>query len=131
MHVRPFLDTNVLVYFAGSGEKADVAEALLDKGAVVSVQVLNELANVCRRKLRYEWARVIEVTVFVRTLAEVVPLTVDAHELGLAIANRYRTSLYDSVLLASAVLAGCDTFFSEDLQDGFSVGSLTVRNPFG
>ena len=45
-----FFDTNVLVYLApGDKVKADRAEALLSDGGVISVQVLNELANVARR----------------------------------------------------------------------------------
>ena len=47
-----FFDTNVLVYLAsGDVAKADRAEATLAKGGSISVQVLNELANVARRKM--------------------------------------------------------------------------------
>ena len=51
-----FFDTNVLVYLASNdAAKADRAEATLAKGGAISVQVLNELANVARRKMQMSW----------------------------------------------------------------------------
>ncbi|WP_158923843.1 PIN domain-containing protein [Acidisphaera sp. S103] len=50
-------DTNVLVYLAsGDPVKADRAEAIVREDGVISVQVLNELTNVARRKMRMTWA---------------------------------------------------------------------------
>ena len=52
-----FFDTNVLVYLAsGDTAKADRAEAAVADGGAISVQVLNELANVARRKMRISGA---------------------------------------------------------------------------
>lgn len=131
MRGDPFIDTNVLVYFTGEGEKAAAAEALIVKGGTVSVQVLNEMALVCRRKYDFSWDRIHQALLFVRTLLEVVPITLDTHELGLSLAERYRLRLYDSLLLAAALLEGCSTFWSEDMQEGLVVErSLTIRNPF-
>ncbi len=51
-----FFDTNVLVYLAsGDAAKADRAEATLARGGAISVQVLNEIANVARRKMQMSW----------------------------------------------------------------------------
>ena len=51
-----FFDTNVLLYLlSGDAAKADRAEALVRKGGRISVQVMNEAANVMRRKLRMSW----------------------------------------------------------------------------
>src|SRR2546429_450067 len=48
-----FFDTNVLVYMAsGRTAKADRAERLVRDGGIISVQVLNEIANVGRRSAR-------------------------------------------------------------------------------
>ena len=128
---RTFFDTNVLVYFAAEAEKAAEARALLLQGGTISVQVLNEIALVCRRKLGYSWPRVRKVLALVRWLLNTVPLTVETHELGLEIAERYGFRIYDSILLASALLADCDTFWSEDMQHGMLVEDrLTIRNPF-
>lgn len=131
MRGEAFIDTNVLVYLTGSGEKSSTAEALISGGGTISVQVLNELTLVLRRKHEYSWDDVREVLTFLRGLLVVETLTVDTHEIGLSLAERYRLRFYDSLLLAAALQSGCETFWSEDLQDGFVVeGKLTVRNPF-
>lgn len=132
MRATDFFDTNVLLYlFSGDAAKADRAEALLAAGGVVSVQVLNEFASVASRKLAMPWAEIQAVLRDMRRLCTAVPLTVESHEHGLALAQRYGFSLYDAMVVASAMEAGCTTLWSEDFQDGLRVdGVLTVRNPF-
>ena len=127
-----FFDTNVLLYLAGSDPaKAARAEALTLAGGVISVQVLNELANVARRKMGLEWAETRAMLAAFRGLLTVRPLTVEAHEAGLALAERYRLSVYDSMIVASALDAGCEVLWSEDMQDGLLVeGRVRVRDPF-
>ncbi|HEX8622687.1 MAG TPA: PIN domain-containing protein [Allosphingosinicella sp.] len=129
--MNPFIDTNVLVYFTGEGEKAATAEALIVGGGIISVQVLNEMASVCRRKYDYSWEQIHQALLFVRTLLNVVPITLETHELGLSLAERYRLRLFDSLLLAAALLEGCSVFWSEDMQEGLIVErTMTIRNPF-
>lgn len=129
---RPFIDTNVLVYLAsGDRAKADRAEEILKEGGTISVQVLNEFANVARRKLGMTWS---ETHVFLSTFREVltvVPMTEEIHVAGLALAERHRLSVYDGMIVAAALDAGCDVVLSEDMQDGLIVdGRLVIRNPF-
>lgn len=131
MPAETFIDTNVLVHFTGSDERALAAETLVAGGGTISVQVLNELTLVWRRKYDYSWNLVRETLWSLRTLLEVSPVVVDTHVLGLSIAERYQLQIYDSLLLASALLADCETFLSEDLHDGLVVeGQLIIRNPF-
>jgi predicted nucleic acid-binding protein len=131
MRGEAFIDTNVLVYFTGRGNKSSTAETLIIGGATISVQVLNELTLVLRRKHEYSWQEIREVLSFLQGLLSVTALTIDTHELGLSLAERYRLRLYDSLLLAAALQAGCKTFWSEDMQDGLVLEDmLTVRNPF-
>lgn len=127
-----FLDTNVLLYLVGSDpEKADRAETLVSGGGVISVQVLNELANVARRKMRLGWSEVHTLLDALRDLLDVRPITVEIHEAGLALAERHRLSVYDAMIVASALGADCDTLWSEDMQDGLLVdGRLRIVNPF-
>ena len=127
----PFLDTNVLVYaFDGTATKADVAEELLTTGGVVSVQVLNELANVARRKLKLSFAELGEALGVVRALCEVVPVSVETHALALALAERYQLGIFDACIVASAELAGCSTLYSEDMHDGQQLDAVLICNPF-
>ena len=127
-----FVDTNVLVYLASSdAAKADRAEALLAAGATISVQVLNELANVARRKMQLTWAETSSFLATLKDLLQVTPLTLETHESGLQLAERYQLSIYDGMIVAAALQADCETLWSEDMQHGLHVeGRLHIRNPF-
>ena len=82
-----FFDTNVLVYLASSDPtKANRAETIVSNGGTVSVQVLNELANVARRKMRLSWRDTRTFLSTIRGLLLVTPITVEIHEHGLALA---------------------------------------------
>lgn len=129
---KAFLDSNVLLYLlSADAGKADRAEAIVQAGGLISVQVLNEVANVARRKLAMSWAEVDEVLSLVRSMCPAEPLTVETHQRGILVAKRYGLSLYDAMIAAAALLAGCDVLYSEDMQDGLVIdGQLRVRNPF-
>ena len=59
-----------------------------------------------------------------------MPLTVEMHEAAIGIARQYGYSIYDSLIVAAALRAGCATLYSEDLQRGQTIERLTIRNPF-
>jgi predicted nucleic acid-binding protein len=133
MSGKAFFDTNILVYVVGQkDERTDTAEALLAGGGIISVQVLNELANVSRKKLRMSWEEIDEALAAVRVLCpSPMPLTSDTHDAGRRIAAKYGYGMFDGSIAASALEAECDTLYSEDLQDGQVIeGRLTIRNPF-
>jgi predicted nucleic acid-binding protein len=133
MSGKAFFDTNILVYVVGQKNKrTDTAEALLAAGGTISVQVLNELANVSRKKLRMSWEEIDEVLAAIRVLCpSPLALTVDTHDAGRRIAAKYGYSIFDGLIAASALEAECDTLYSEDLQDGQIIeGRITIRNPF-
>lgn len=127
-----FVDTNVILYLASSDtQKASQAETVLGQGGTISVQVLNEIANVLRRKMRMSWADTHIFLDAIQALLTVVPVTVATHETGLVISNRYGLSIYDAMIVAAALIAGCDTLISEDMQDGLIIdGRLRIVNPF-
>jgi predicted nucleic acid-binding protein len=129
---RPFLDTNVLLYLLSEDDKkADRAESLVAAGAVLSVQVLNEFASVATRKFDMSWADTFEVLTAIRRTCEIEPLTLETHDRGTDIAERYRLGVFDSIIVAAALLAECKVLYSEDLHDGLCVDrALTVQNPF-
>jgi predicted nucleic acid-binding protein len=82
------------------------------------------------RKLGMSVAEVREALAAIGAVCTIVPLTLRIHERGLQIAERYGFSIYDCLIVAAALDAGCPTLYTEDLQDGQSIGTLTVRNPF-
>jgi predicted nucleic acid-binding protein len=127
-----FFDSNVLAYLAsGDSAKADRAEAVLRDGGAISVQVLNEIANVARRKMGMSWQETRGLLSSLRGLLTVHPLTIETHELGLALVERHQLAIYDALIAASALLAGCDRLWSEDMQDGMAIDRrLRIVNPF-
>src|SRR6201982_3702506 len=99
-----FFDTNVLLYVASSDSaKADRAEELIGGGGKISVQVLNEITNVARRKMGMSWAETRAFLSMMRGLLSVRPLTIDIHETALALAEHYGLSIYDAMIAASAL----------------------------
>ncbi|MCK6401729.1 MAG: PIN domain-containing protein [Sphaerotilus natans subsp. sulfidivorans] len=127
-----FLDTNVVLYLlSGDPARADRAEALLAQGGVVSVQVLNEFVSVAVRKLRLPWPDIREVLAAVRANCTVVPVTAEVHERALDLIEQHSLSVYDALIVAAALDAGCTTLWTEDMQDGRRFDDhLTLRNPF-
>jgi predicted nucleic acid-binding protein len=129
---KPFFDTNVLLYLlSDDNAKADRAETIIARGGVISVQVLNEFTSVAFRKLGMSYAEIRDVLATVRAVCQSQALTVDTHERGLDIAERFGFSLYDSMIVSSAVESGCTVLYSEDMQHGQEIdGQLVVMNPF-
>ena len=126
-----FFDTNVLVYAQGPGAKGDAARGALMDGGIISVQVLNEFANVLRRKFRLEWNIVAAAVADARELFDSIrPLDIETHEAAVALAEAHGFSFYDSLIIASALQAGCETLLTEDLQDGRRIDGLVIVNPF-
>ncbi len=129
---RPFFDTNVLLYLLSEdNRKADQAEAIIALGGIISVQVLNELASVASRKLGMSYAEIRDMLGIVRAVCQTQAVTVDIHDQGLDIAERFGFSLYDSMIVSSALQSGCTVLYSEDMQHGQEIdGQLVVVNPF-
>jgi predicted nucleic acid-binding protein len=127
-----FFDTSVLLYLLSDEPgKADRVEELLQQSGTISVQILNEFTSVATRKLGLSLPEVSEVLESVRTICNTQPLTVDTYDRGIEVAERYKFSLYDSMVVASALLAGCNVLYCEDLQHGQVIDEqLTVVNPF-
>ena len=117
--------------FSADAPKANRAEELVASGGQISVQVLNELANVAYRKLRFSWRELIDMTTQMQLVCSVAPPTVETHARGLQMAERYGMSVHDGMIVASALLSGCAMLFTEDMQDGQVIdGQLTIHNPF-
>jgi len=130
---RAFFDSNVLLYtLAKNDPRQGVAAGLLAAGGAISVQSLNELAAVARRKLGLSWPETAKALAAVRALCPPpLPITLATHQAALGIAGRLGYRFYDSLIIASALEANCATLFSEDMQDGQAIeGRLTIRNPF-
>jgi predicted nucleic acid-binding protein len=129
---RVFYDSNVILYGVSTdAERVLRIRDLLALRGTVSVQVLNELANVGRRKMAMSWDEIDEMIRPLRSSLEIVPVTETTHELGVKLARRHRLAVYDGMIVAAALLADCDVLYSEDLHSGLLVdGRLRIVNPF-
>jgi len=133
MPARAFLDTNVLIYTLAENDPRNArAEALLATGGMISVQVLNEFTSVARKKLLLSWSEVREaIDAFLVLCPNPLAITLESHEAAQAIAAKHSYGIYDALVIAAALEAGCSILYSEDLQDGQCInGQLTIRNPF-
>jgi predicted nucleic acid-binding protein len=128
-----FFDTNIFVYAVVQDDpRSDKAEELIAEGGTVSVQVLNEFADVVRRKAKMPWDKVRFAIQNIKALCpDPLPLTVDIHNEALTIAEKYGYRVYDALIVASALNARCTILYSEDMRDGQVIDHrLTIRNPF-
>lgn len=127
-----FIDSNVVLYSLSKDEsKQRRALELLACGGLISTQVLGEVANVMRRKLGYEPPAIRAILLRLISDCRLHPLSAATILRALDVAERFGFSYYDSLIVAAAQEAGCDTVYSEDLQHGQVVGpGLTVVNPF-
>lgn len=133
MPAKVFFDTNILIYaITADDSRSAVAEKLLAAGGTISAHVLNELVAVARRKLGRPWEEIEDALGAICTLCpNPVPITIETHQAAVHIARQYGYQIYDALVIAAALEAGCDTLYSEDLHDGQKLdGRLTIRNPF-
>jgi len=120
-----------LYLLSADSAKADRAEALIATGGTISVQALNEFSTVASRKLRMSWTDIGEVLGTIRAVCRVESLSLETHKLGISLSQRYGYSVYDSMILAAAWLAGCRIFYTEDLQQGQVIDErIKIVNPF-
>jgi len=139
MNDKFFLDTNILVYTFDDGDpgkkdraRALVAEALVESRGAISYQVIQEFLNAALRKFskpltaadaeRY-------LTIVLEPLCTVFA-SVELFHQALDISGRWKHTFYDSLIIASALQAGCSVLYSEDLQHGQKIGNLRILNPF-
>ena len=126
-----FADTNVILYLLDDGPKAARAEEILGQGPRISVQVLNETLVNCRRKAGLDWSETATFLGGIEALCQVEDLTLQTHQVGRALAERYQLAIYDAMIVASALIAGCRTLWSEDMADGMLIEDhLRIVNPF-
>lgn len=139
MSVECFIDTNVFIYHLDSTDlrkhrlaERIVREALATGNACISYQVVQECLNVALRKaqvaLSIEAARSYHDAVLGPLMQ--VGASKALYQSALDIHSRWRYGFYDSLVIASALAAGCRTLLTEDLQHGQQIEGLTIIDPF-
>ncbi len=137
MSAEDFLDTNIFVYMFDDTDdiKRRRAEQLVRRGIEagtgrISYQVVQETLNVATRRLGFSHSDSRTLLADVLAPLWTVHPSRALYERGLALRDRYGFSFYDSMIVAGAVESGCARLYSEDLQHGQRIQSLTIENPF-
>jgi predicted nucleic acid-binding protein len=126
------IDTNVAIYAFSDDNRNSVALRLIEASPRLSVQLLNEFVAVSIRKRKVPWDEIEESLQILKGLAASVrPVAEDVHTCALSLAQNYKLSFYDALMLSAALLDGCKVFYSEDMQHEMIIdGILTITNPF-
>lgn len=134
-----FMDTNVFVYASepARAEKSSVARALIRRALVervgrVSTQVVQEFLNVALHKFAVPMGaddarEYLSVTLW--PLCRVHP-SVALYEAALGVHAETGYHLFDALIVAAAIQAGCRALLSEDLQHGREFRGLRIIDPF-
>lgn len=133
MHeTKVFFDSNIVLYLlSAEPDKANRIEQLMESGGMISIQVLNEITNVARRKLNMSWKNIKELLSVLRNICQLAPFNIETHDKALQIAERYQLSVYDALIVSSALLGGSKILYSEDMHSGLLIDKqLLVSNPF-
>jgi predicted nucleic acid-binding protein len=127
-----FLDSNILIYAFTTDKRATASLELLHARPTISVQGLNEFANVARRKLGMDWQELRDAISALRVFCPtILPIDLATHDEAVRIAGRYGYAMFDALIVASALQANSDTLWSEDMQHGMVIdGRLRIANPF-
>ncbi|WP_051961965.1 PIN domain-containing protein [Methylobacter sp. BBA5.1] len=119
MTAPAFVDTNVVVYALGvDTDRRETAIKLLAEGVLVSAQVINETVSVLLGKQKFSREDAYEVAQSLLDLCEVLPVDTETIRAAMHLAAHYSLPHWDALIVASALLAGCDTLYSEDMQHG-------------
>jgi predicted nucleic acid-binding protein len=128
---RAFFDTNALVYvLKDDPHKGRRCADLMAKGGTISVQVLNELLSVIRRKTDLSWPETLRFLETLEGLFEVTDVTRETHRLGRRLAEHYRLSVYDALIIAASILSGASVLYTGDMQEGATIEGVRLVNPF-
>jgi len=135
--MRVFFDTNVLVYSHDHDcpSKRDrarelIAQAVSDADGVISGQVLGETFVTLTKKIGIAAdAAADEISRYAAGF-KVVEISSSLVLRAIQLKAECQLSYWDSLIIAAAEAASCETVWSEDLNDGQIYGEVIVRNPF-
>jgi predicted nucleic acid-binding protein len=133
-----FIDTNILVYAydLSAGEKQRAAKKLIERmwiehSGCLSVQVLQEFYVSVTRKV----ARPLEAEMVAGIILDLARWKVYVPDAGdvlaaISIQQKYHLSFWDAMIIQTAIAAGCQVIWSEDLSENQIYEGARIRNPF-
>jgi len=131
---KVFIDTNILIYAYSTTElnKRNITFTILESySIVISVQVINEFIWIMNRKFNINYDKLEVLVDRFWEKFEVSLINKFSIEKALKIAQDYKYSYWDSLIIASALENECSILFTEDMQDGQVIeGRLRIKNPY-
>lgn len=127
-----FLDSNIILYLFDSDlEKREVAKRLIRRNAHVNAQVLIEVGNVCKKRLKWTKHEVGELWYHLMSDCEVSGISEEIIADAIYLTEKYDFQLFDAIIVSGALDAECSVLYSEDMQHNLLVEDrLTIINPF-
>jgi predicted nucleic acid-binding protein len=126
-----FFDSNIFVYPMTGERRGIVARSRLRDGGVIGAQVFKEFVRVSRKKLPLDRPFVEAALEEFRALVDDVrAVALSTHEIAVSLARDDGLDIYDALIVAAAIEAGCDRLYSEDLQHGRKFGGCVIVSPF-
>jgi predicted nucleic acid-binding protein len=138
MKDKIFLDTNIIVYAFDieHNNKRQISKELIgnffnDDSIIISTQVVQEFCSVALTKMDNRIS-IETLEKFIRTFPESKIEIINRGTISsaLKIKNKYNYSFWDSLIISSAINAGCSIIYSEDMSHGHGIGELKIVNPY-
>lgn len=127
------IDTNILIYIydlVNEHKKIIAAEIIAEK-PFIATQVISEYINVSKRLLNLPKKELIHKCGLLIGKCIIIPITHATLMSSEALIEKYDFQLFDSIIVASDLEAGCSTLYSEDMQHNqFIENQLKIVNPF-
>ena len=127
------IDTNILVYLRDTNKSEKFYQALeiMTLLPVVSAQVISEYLNVTKRLFKLTKQEIINICLNDLENCPIQAVKLSTLNLAKKLILRYDFQLFDSIVVAAALEAGCNILYSEDLQHELIVEKqLKIVNPF-
>ena len=128
---KAFIDTNIVIYALGPiSSRTRAASLLFVDNPVISTQVLSETANIANKKFKMSLPDIRRLITTLESICQVEIIFPPTITVALDLMEQYRFSWFDSLILATALQAGCHTLYTEDLQHNQTIhGQLKIINP--
>jgi predicted nucleic acid-binding protein len=135
MSDKAFFDTNILIYLYSIDESEKQQLALQKVETIenrwISTQVLSEVSNTLSKKFKLKYSDIANVLTEIQATFQIVTVKPETIEWALNLAQMYRYSYYDSLIIAAALEQSCQFLYSEDMQHQQIIDQrLTILNPF-
>lgn len=135
MSAKAFFDTNILIYLysVDEPEKQQMALQKIEntESRWISTQVLSEISNTLSKKFKLNYSDIANVLTEIQATFQIVTVKPSTIEQALKLAQVYRFSYYDSLIIATALEQSCQILYSEDMQHQQIIEQqLTLLNPF-